>query len=196
MPEDRDGKLSPKALHAKSVRRRLLAALYDRYFLDPMDMLSPEDLMDDSAISRDELLPNIHYLSDRDLVELMIGYNPPLFAAARITAKGIDLVENHFEFNLFFPNEPGAHEEDLADVPLLIERLVEEADFCSLDGERRKCLLRDVQYLRDELARPATRWRYEVIHAVLYWMGQWFDDPEQELPSLGKLRACLLERLK
>ncbi len=196
MPEEMKSEQSTRSRHAKSIRRRLLVMLYDRYFVDPMDMLSPEDLMAESGLSREELLPNMYYLHDRQLAEVMIGYNPPLFAAARITSKGIDLVENHFEFNLLFPSVPGQQEEDMADVPVLIERLVEEADFCALDGESRKCLLRDVQYLRDELARPVSRWRYNVIHAVLYWMEEWFSEPDREIPSLRKLQSILLERLK
>lgn len=194
MPADSDGREVPRILHAKSIRRRVLIALYDRYFLDPMDMLSPEDLMEESLLGREELLPNVYYLHDRQLVEVMIGYNPPMFAAARITAKGIDLVENGYEFNLLFPEQPGQQEADTADIPVLVERLVEEADFAALDGEARKCLLRDVQYLREELARPAARWRREVIYAVLYWLEQWFDEPEQVLPSLPRLRAALADR--
>jgi hypothetical protein len=170
-----------------------LTILYERYLRDPLDMLSPEDFLADGTIAREDLVPNAHYLSDRALLELMIGYSPPIFAAARITADGIDLVENRFEFNLRFPAEPGEMEEEMAGLPLLVERLVEEADFSPLDGEARLALLRDVQYLRDELARPVVRWRHMVIQTVLDWIAAHFADPDAVLPSLPRIKALLSE---
>jgi len=175
----------------KSVRRQLLLKLYDAYFVDPLDMLSPEDVLGDGAIAREALSPNAHYLHDRQLIELIVGYNPSTFAAARITAKGIDLVENHFEFNLLFPPGPGEGEGYAAELPQLMERLVEEADFSPLDGEARRNLLRDVQFLRDELARPESRWRHHVILTFLDWIGGYFEAPGEVLPSLGALRQRL-----
>ena len=177
----------------KSVRRRLLTILYEHYLRDPLDMLAPEDLLADGSILREDLVANTYYLSDRGFVELMIGYSPPMFAAVRITANGIDLVENRFEFNLRFPPEPDELEEALADLPLLVERLVEEADFSPLDGEARKCLLRDVQYLRDELTRPVHRWRREVIATLLDWIGAQVENPDDVLPSLAQIRLRLAD---
>jgi hypothetical protein len=175
----------------KSVRRRLLQILYEHYLKDPLEMLTPENVMADGTVLREHLLANIHYLNDRGLVELMIGYNPPMFAAVRITADGIDLVENRFEFDLRFPPGPEEASETLANVPTLIECLVEEADFSPLDGELRRCLLRDVQYLREELARPETRWRMPVIDTVLGWIESYFDDPLAVLPSLRALKEAI-----
>ncbi len=179
--------------HPKSVRRRLLTILYERYLEDPLDMLGPEEFLKDGVIGRKELVANMHYLGDRDFVELMIGYHPPMFAAVRITADGIDLVENRFEFNLRFPPTPSEMEESAADLPHLIERLVEEADFSPLDGEARKCLLRDVQYLRDEVARPVERWRRPVIEAVLDWIEEAGKAAGEALPSLAGIRLAVGE---
>ena len=181
------------AKNPKSVRRRIMLTLYDRYFKDPLDMLSPEDLMEGGAIVREDLVPNAYYLSDRGLVELMIGYNPPLFAAVRITADGIDLVENHYAFNMRFPMDLEEAVETLNELPLLVERLVEEADLSALDGEARASLIRDVQYLRDEFARPIRRWRREVIDTVMEWIARPFDNADEALPSLAKIRALLEE---
>ncbi|MBI5093245.1 MAG: hypothetical protein HZB26_12500 [Candidatus Hydrogenedentes bacterium] len=176
------------AKHPKSVRRRLLTILYEHYNRDPLEMLTPEDLLEDGSVQRGDLLCNAFYLHDRGLVELMIGYNPPMFAAARITYKGIDLVENPFEFNLQFPPAPDEAEQAMAEVPFLLERLVQEADFSALDGELRRCLLRDVQYLRDELLRPVERWRKPVAKTVIGWIEGYFDVPREALPSLFELK--------
>ncbi len=177
--------------HPKSVRRRLLTVLYERYLKDPLEMLTPEDVLTESMVPKTDMLPNMHYLGDKGYVELMMGYNPPSFAAVRITAKGIDLVENRYEFNLHYPPRPGDIEETFASVPALMEKLVEEADFAPLDGEERKCLLRDVMYLRDELARPATRWRAPVIETVMAWIEGYFEKPEETLPVMAELRDAI-----
>ncbi len=167
--------------------------LYEHYLNDPLEMLGPADILETGTVPRDALAANMHYLSDCGLVELMIGYNPPMFAAARITSKGIDLVENRFEFNLRFPAAPGEDEEATAELHLLIERLVEEADFSPLDGEARQCLLRDVQYLRDELARPAERWRTTVVETVLGWLEAPFENPHEVLPSLERIKLLVAQ---
>jgi len=180
-------------VHPKSVRRRVLTILYEHYIKDPLEMLTPEDLLEDGTIARGDLLSNAFYLHDRNLIELMMGYNPPMFAAAHITANGIDLVENRFLFNLQFPPEPGEEEVAMAEVPHLLERLVQEADFSALDGEKRRCLLRDVQYLRDELLRPVERWRKPVARTVIGWIEGYFDAPDESLPALHELKPYLSE---
>lgn len=184
------------AKHPKSVRRRLLVMLYEDYMRDPLKMPTPEDLLEDGTVSREDLIANIHYLGDRGLVELMLGYNPPMFAAVRITPDGIDLVENQVEFNRRFPPAPGEADEAFGHVPLLMERLVEEADLAALDGEQRKCLLRDVQYLRDELNRPAERWRRDVVRTVLGWIEGYFRGSGEDLPSLSALKKAVAAALE
>ncbi|MFO7775010.1 MAG: hypothetical protein R6W89_04355 [Candidatus Hydrogenedentota bacterium] len=184
--------------HPKSVRRRLLLLLYENYFDNPLEMLSPEELMNEKGFERSELIPNIHYLHDRGFVELLTSYDPPLFSAARITAAGIDLVENRLELDLWFPPDPSGAEGEAGDVLSLMEKLVEEAEFSPLDGEARRCLLRDIQFLRDEVCRPAERWRQQVLDDVIRWLEGHFQDPNAVMPSLPPLRrriyALLAER--
>jgi hypothetical protein len=177
--------------HPKLVRRFLLERLYQRYMRDPLDMVPPGDFLEDEAITRENLIPNIHYLHDRGLVELMLGFSAPMFDGARITADGIDLVENISQFGLSFPCLLSDDEALTAGIPVLIERLLEEADLCALDGEGRHTLIRDIQYLRDELARPVRRWRIEVLSAALDWIEGHFEDGEESLPSYRELRALI-----
>jgi hypothetical protein len=178
-------------MNPKTVRRRILTLLYERYLHDPLEMLIPEDFLSDGRLRRADLVSNMHYLCDRKLVEMMLGYAPPLFSAARITADGIDLVENRFEFNLRFPPELDEREEAFSELPWMMERLAEEAEFTPLDGEERKRLLRDVQYLRDEFARPSHRWRRNVIAQVLDWICVPLSEPDEYLPSIARIRELL-----
>jgi hypothetical protein len=179
--------------HPKSIRRRILEILYAAYRRDPLRMLAPEDFVQGGGLTREDLGANIHYLADRHLVELMLGYHPPLFNSARITPNGIDLVENRFEFDLRYPPELSELEHSMAALPHLLEDLLVQAELSPLDGDDRRTLLRDVQYLRDEVARPAERWRHEVIVAVLDWIGLAVDDAASVLPALGGIRRLLMD---
>jgi hypothetical protein len=179
--------------HPKSVRRRLLQILHRHYCANPLVMLTPEELLSDGTVKRADLMPNVHYLHDRGLVELMTAYAPPMFAGVRLKADGVDLVENHFEFNRRFPPTLSELEEEHDQVPSLLEELIEQADLTQLDGENRKRLQHDIDYLRDEVARPVERWRPEVIQVVLGWVEGYFDELDvfEELPSLAPLREAL-----
>ncbi len=154
----------------KATRRRILRFLYEQYLKDPLASTDPYEFFDAHGFSRHDLVVNIHYLHDSGLVELLMGYTPPLFSGARITAKGIDLVENHYAFNLRFPALNGETQAVSDTLPALVEQLTQRVEQLALDGERRRTLLRDALYLREELARPHNRWRGDVIGAVLGWM--------------------------
>jgi hypothetical protein len=184
-----------QAAHPKTVRRRILEVLYGTYMRDPLEMPGPEAFTA-QGITRQELIANIHYLADRNFVELMMGYAPPLFASARIRPDGIDLVENRYEFNRLFPPAPGELEAVLAGVPRLLEELMVQAELSPLDGDARQALLRDVDFLRAEVARPAHRWRHDVIETILGWVAANFDKPEDILPALPGLRAAITQAAK
>ena len=172
--------------HYRHIRRALLKALYQQYREDPLEMVEPERLLPTVAGDRRDLMFNMHYLADRGLVEMMLGYRPPLFSGARITANGIDLVENRIVFDAKYPPLPDQCEAERADLPLLLAQLADEAEFCAVDGEVRRALLRDVAYLQDEAARPAARWRAGVMLAVLDGISGMLPEPGdgEALPSL------------
>lgn len=173
--------------HPKSVRGRLLRFLYDRYMTDPLEMLSPDDFITEGGFTRQQLIINIHYLADSGYIELMMGYQPPLFSGSRILPAGIDLVENEVVFRRRFPMITDTHATDLAAVHALMERLIEEVEIAALDGHTRKAAIRDIYYLREEFAQPASHWRPEVISSIIDWVQEAPCDVAEELPSLSKL---------
>lgn len=180
-------------LHPKLIRRRILLKLYKAYLSDPLDMPTPSDLVEDGEIPRENLKANAYYLHDRGLAEVLTGFDASGFAAARITADGIDVVEDYFEFNRRFPPEPTDLELATSEIPALIEQLYAETEQSSLDGEARRCLLRDADYLRDEVARPAERWRIKVLMEVMQWIQDHFKGETDELPSLKRIQDVLLD---
>ena len=172
----------------KAARRAILKLLYQAYLDDPLRMVEPEVFYQEAAIGRATIIPNMHYLADRKLVEMMMGYCPPLFAAVRITPAGIDLVENRFELDRQFPGK-AADADPVEAIPLLLERLGEEADFIAVDGIARRQLLGDILYLREELSHPPERWRMPLVDAVM--AAAEAAAGEHTLATLAQLRDAL-----
>lgn len=160
-------------------------------------MLTPKEIMDDGTIAREDLPSNAFYLDERGYIELMVGYEPPLFAAARISPDGIELVEDEERFNELFPAESDGVDEDSEAVMGAMMTLAKEAEDSGLVGIHRDWLLRDVTSLRDELRRPVSSWRGGVLREVLKWIEDYFEgDVDLRLPSMEKLKALLNEKLK
>jgi hypothetical protein len=182
--------------HPKSVRRFILQKLYDAYMADPLDMLSPEAFLDGGEIDRHGLAVAIHYLRDDGLVEVMLGYQPPLFTSARITPRGVDVVENEYEFNRRFPPESLLLGEESAGVARWMEQLIAEADLCSLPQPQRAQLLRDLQYLRAEIAQPYEAWRHKVLRRTLKSIAKLVKDDPVSMPAFEALNAALRSALE
>lgn len=177
-------------LHPKTVRRRILEFLYTGYMDSPLRLFEPKDILAEGRIPRDMLFVNACYLHDRGLIEVKHGYTPGMFDATRILPAGVDFVENRVLFDITFPPAADDLEESARLLPSLMERLAEEADFAPIDGEERVTLLRDVHYLREELSRPAHRWRRLVVWTFLSWLEGYRIDGELMLPTLPDVRAA------
>ena len=175
----------------KVIRRSIMEILYDSYQVDPLHMLSPYDLAEFKTVILTDLTPNCHYLHDRNLIEMMVGYNPPMFDAVRIAPKGIELYEDVRAFDREFP--PFATEgRGAPNVVPLIMQMGREAEICSLEGVRREWLMKDLSHLRDELRLPEEEWRADIILRDLQWLEGFFEeDLEAELPALVKLKDML-----
>jgi hypothetical protein len=177
-----------KSNHPKRVRREILLYLYARYTQEPLQMLTPDDFFSDTAIERDDLASNAYYLHDAGLIEVMIGYSPPLFAASRITPAGIDLVEDAATLNARFPVAPETANQATMDAIAAVLELAKEIEASALEGVRRDWLLQDVQSLRDEIRKPLDHWDGEEIWNRLNWVGHYFEgEPEAHLRSLVPL---------
>ncbi len=179
----------------KQVRARILGTLYDTFQRDPLIMMTPSDIADGAQLKMDVLAANCHYLHDRNFIELMMGYNPPLFAAARIAPEGIDLYEDRKRFKSLFSEDPADHADVTADVIPLILALGREAETAPLAGLKREWLLADVSRLRDLLRRPQDAWDADHLRNALQWL-QGQATPDAPLPSLAALEDALAKRLK
>lgn len=186
------GILGEVARH-KALRRTLLEYLYTRYRRNPAGMVEPVELLEDIGTDKDLLAFNMHYLADHGWVELLRGYAPPLFTAARITATGIDLVENPARFNRMLP-PPSSGQADSPEgaLPVVVDLLCEEALYAQVDAEYRESIDLDLAHLRHELARPPERRCSELISALLEALTAIRGIDPQALPSLDVLRDLIV----
>ena len=175
----------------KVVRRSIMEILYDSYQVDPLHMLSPYDLAEHKTVVLEDLTPNCHYLHDRSLIEMMVGYNPPMFDAVRIAPKGIELYENIRAFDKEFPAAATESRGAPNVIPLMMQ-MGREAEACRTEGLRREWLMKDISHLRDELRRPDEEWRSDAILRDLRWLQGFLEEGgEFELPTLAELRSIL-----
>lgn len=159
-------------------------------------MLSPVEILDHGTIDRKDLIPNVHYLHDRNLIELMIGYNPPTFAATRIAPLGIDLYEDEAEFDKMFPPELVVENATTAGIVTIMLKMAEEAEQSAATGQSKDWLMKDIRALREELVIPEPYWKADVILARLQWLDGFFMHEENvSLPSLENLKTILYKKL-
>lgn len=183
-------------LAPKQARRVLLELLYKSFLEDPLCMLSAHEVLDQTSIERDNLAANAYYLYDRKLVEMMIGYNPPLFAAIRIAPEGIDIVEDTERFERMFPAGELPSRPDATRVIPLMMRLAEQAENAPIEGLRKEWLLRDVSHLRDALRAPIERWDGHAIRSTLGWIIAFTENESKlDLAAAQELKALLHDLL-
>lgn len=162
--------------------------LYEQYLADPLRMLTPEEMLEDDGLTRQTLAANSHYLHDRGYIELLTGYNPPLFAAARIAPMGIDLIEDRELFREILGQDAPVVDAVSVEGPRMVLRVADEVAESGLSPVRQQWLLSDLRRLRDEFRKEPQERREDIIRATLESVAEYFDDdPAVALPSFGAL---------
>lgn len=177
---------------SKATRRLILMILYRQYLADPLRMLTPEEMLEEDGLTRQTLAANAHYLHERKYIELLTGYNPPLFAAARISPEGIDLIEDRDRFREILGQDAPVIDQISVDGPRMVLKIAEEVEASDLSGVRQQWLLDDLRRLRDEFRREPHERREHVIRATLHGVSEYFNgDPSETLPSFEALLRYL-----
>jgi len=88
-------------MEPKEIRKKILEILYSKrsdFFVDPQTLLAPLGVTDEV------LDMEIRYLNEKGFLKIMGKHNGKFlnFAGIKISANGIDLVEDHEEFNKLF----------------------------------------------------------------------------------------------
>jgi hypothetical protein len=135
------------------IRRNILKTLYERFTEHPYNRVSAKEFKEALDISLKELHFNIIYLEEKGFVELQKPLEGSIFVGARITPKGIDIVEDEYQMDILFPE--GVPEEPApAMVFVEVDRLIAEVE--KLNGcstESKELIIEEVKGIKLELSK-------------------------------------------
>lgn len=182
------------ATENRAIRRKILLALYEVYQNHPHAMLSPREVMDATGVTYDGLARNIFYLEEHGLVECLKRFGTTLFGAAKLTAKGVDIVEDESKLNELVPVDgetPAAPADELAE---LFDRIRTDARNAPLGKEDIDSLMDELDFLQRSVTRARTDERARKIETVLGWITASFDGNESVIRDLRRLIGIIRER--
>ncbi|MBE0432618.1 hypothetical protein IBX73_04025 [candidate division WOR-3 bacterium] len=135
-----------------AIRRKILELLYENRVEHPYNRMTPGEFKEAMTIGLKELHFNIIYLEEKGYVELQKPLEGTIFVTARITAKGVDIVENEYDLNVFFPEGSSAVPSSL-DLRARFDNLLDAAKtLTGLSAEPKELLIEELIRIRDELA--------------------------------------------
>lgn len=85
------------------IRRKILEMAYAQFQENPYYRITPGEFKEKLNVHIKELHFNIVYLEEKGFLELQKPVEGSLFVSARITARGIDLVEDEYQLAVLFP---------------------------------------------------------------------------------------------
>ncbi len=146
------------------IRRRILEMLYEKFTEHPYYRITPKEFKNKLKINIRELNFNVIYLEEKGLIELQKPLEGTLFVGARITTKGVDLVEDEYRFNMMFPlaSTRSVSENILAKFNLLREGIETDKN---LSPELREIIVEEVRSIEDELKKAEPS--YGVVKKML-----------------------------
>jgi len=175
----------------RAVRRQMLLVLYHAYQTHPHLMLSPKEVMDAAGVTHDGLVRNIFYLEEHGLVECLKGFGTALFGAAKLTAKGVDLVEDEEKLNALFPVGGAMPARPADELSELFEQIRIDARNAPLGQEDIDTLTDELEFIQRSLERTQTPERMRKIETVLGWIGDSFDGNESVLRDIDRLMEII-----
>ncbi len=135
------------------IRRRILEMLYEKFTEHPYYRITPKEFKNELKINLRELNYNVIYLEEKGLIELQKPLEGSLFVGARITTKGVDLVEDEYKFNMMFPlNSKRAISENIFAKLHLLQAKIESTD--NLSSELREIIIEEIKGIEEELKKP------------------------------------------
>ena len=176
------------------IRRKILLALYEVYQSHPQAMLSPREVMDAADVTHDGLARNIFYLEEHGLVECLKRFGTRPFGAAKLTAKGVDIVEDENKLNELVPINGDAAAGPTDELAELFERIRTDARNAPLGREDIDSLIDELEFVQKLLTRAHTDERAEKIQTILGWICDSFDGNESVLRDIRRLAEILREK--
>ncbi|UCD06209.1 MAG: hypothetical protein JSV98_02990 [candidate division WOR-3 bacterium] len=138
------------------IRRRILELLYKSYTEHPYNRITPKEFKEMLNIGLKELHFNIIYLEEKGYLELSKPLEGSVFVGARITPRGVDLVEDEYEFNVFFPEESIKIPDEIF---VEFENLISETSgMPHISKESKELILEELKFIQQELQNKEPRY--------------------------------------
>ncbi len=124
--------------------------VYERFKEHPYYRITPKEFRDSLNISLKELYYNIIYLEEKGLIELQKPLEGSIFVGARITPKGVDLVEDEYQFDITFPRSTQKQQViNMSEEFNILIRDIESLD--SVSNELREIIREEIKDIYKEL---------------------------------------------
>jgi hypothetical protein len=127
--------------------------LYESFTEHPYNRVTPKEFKTILGIGLKDLHFNIIYLEEKGYVELSKPLEGSIFVGARITPKGVDLVEDECEFNVHFPvqSSAGTIPNDVLDRFEALEN--ETSEIGDLGNESQELIIEELKQIHHELKK-------------------------------------------
>jgi len=133
-----------------ALRRKILEMVYERFKEHPYYRITPKEFKESLNISLKELHYNIIYLEEKGLIELQKPLEGSIFVGARITPKGIDLVEDEYQFDIMFPLS--RQEKPVMNTSHEFNTLIKDIESTdSMSHELREIIIEEIKDIHNEL---------------------------------------------
>jgi DNA-binding MarR family transcriptional regulator len=136
------------------IRRKILEMLYERFEEHPYHRITPKEFRETLNIDLKNLNFNIIYLEEKGHVELQKPLEGSIFVGARITTKGIDLIEDEYQFNITYPvTRPrrSARKDFLQEFDALIKKI---QSLNTMNGDTKELIIEEIIEIKSELKKP------------------------------------------
>ena len=138
--------------------------VYEQFKEHPYHRITPREFREELNINQKELNYNIIYLEEKGYLELQKPLEGSLFVGARITHKGIDLVEDEYQFDIIFPDsEPESIRTNVFAQFNLLSDAVESSD--CIDNNMKELIIKEIKEIHKELQKCKPS--YAVVKKVI-----------------------------
>ena len=127
--------------------------LYERFKEHPYNRVNAKEFKELLGVNLKELHFNIIYLEEKGYVELQKPLEGSLFVGARITPKGIDVVEDEYQLSMLFPQQSGSTV-ITQEVFKALDSLINETNTMQdLNADSKELIILELTEIRNELRK-------------------------------------------
>ncbi|MEO0095072.1 MAG: hypothetical protein ABIL46_01805 [candidate division WOR-3 bacterium] len=135
------------------IRRKILEMAYEKFKEHPYYRITPREFKEALNIDLKTLNFNIVYLEEKGYIELQKPLEGSLFVGARITSKGVDLIEDEYQFDITFPIEKDTSAMQInifKEFNLLIDKVNTDE---KISSETKEILVEEIKEIQKELKK-------------------------------------------